>query len=219
MRHLHASFQLFDARRWTALLLALLLIPILNLVYAADDVQSPAFSFNPVEEGSRNESQVFTVVVTDDGKVDDVSIFYRFTSEGPYSNAQMQKLAETDIFTHTISSSEISTDAERIEYYIRATDLAGNLSLEGFSFDPVVRTLVSGTVLSNNDGPAAADSEVTTPVAGISRSRKLLYGALGVLAVGALISASGSSGGGGSGAQADAEGVGVTVLVDPLPDL
>lgn len=215
MKHLVAIFQCFDVRRCSAILLAILLMPLLNLVHAAEDLQPPVFSFSPVEEGFKEQSQVFSVLVTDNGDIATVSIFYRFISEGPYANAQMQRLTGTDIFTHTLPSSEIDKDSDRIEYYIRATDVEGNLSLEGFSFDPIIRTLTSESLLSFNDNSAAENSAETQPLTGLSTSRKLLYGALGILAVGALISASGSSGGG-SGAQADAEGVGVTVLVDPL---
>jgi len=53
----------------------------------------------------------------------------------------MHKVAGTDDYAVTITAEQISVDG--LEYYIQATDTAGNTLLHGYSFSPVTVTIRS----------------------------------------------------------------------------
>ncbi|NND90524.1 MAG: hypothetical protein HKN42_06640 [Granulosicoccus sp.] len=167
------------------------------------DTEPPQIEFKPVREGLRGDNQVFAATVTDDQGVDSVFLHHRLQGETIYQNRKMQVLGSTGIYTATITTSEMD---EAIEYYLEATDLSGNRTLQGFAFDPIERQLVERQV------PAA-----TEPVAGsgsgMSTRSKILYGVLGLLVVGALASAAGGGSSGGTGTEV----VPVTITVQPLP--
>ena len=147
---------------------------------------------------------MFSATVSDDRDVADVLLHYRLDDESVYQNRTMTPIGSTGIFTTTL---KIDDTVDTIQYYIEATDKAGNRTLQGFAFDPIERQLVERQV------PAAQLSrEEEEPAQGLSTGRKILYGVLGLVVVGALASAAGGSGSGGSSAT-----VPVTITVGPLP--
>lgn len=166
------------------------------------DTDPPVIEFKPVAEGVKGDSQVFTATVTDDRSLESVVLHYRTDGESLYQNREMEALGSTAIFTTTIVTDE-RTDV--IQYYIEATDAAGNRTLQGFAFDPVERTLVERAT-------EVAEAPPQVVPGGMSTRSKILYGVLGVVVVGALASAAGGGGGGGESPQVD-----VTIEVDPLP--
>lgn len=179
-------------------------VPRLALAQEAD-IDPPIIEFEAITSGNRVDSQVFAATVFDDVLVESVKLYYRFEENSAYLSRTMKMLGSTGIFTITLGSEEVPPSASFIQYYLEAADGVGNRSLQGFAFDPLERQLVSVTEL------AEAPQTESVATEGMSLNRKILFGALGVLVLGALAS---SSGGGGAAA---APGVPVTVVVDQLP--
>lgn len=210
--------QFKSSRRWFTgwlaalqLLVSILSIAPLSIWAQSIDVEPPSVDFQPVAEGVRGDSQVFTATVSDDVGVDSVVLHYRLDGDTLFETRLMQALGTTDIYTITIETNDAIEAVMSIQYYIEAYDAAGNRTLEGFAFDPIERALVDQQVTIEQTIQETSTDTATSPSTGMSTGRKVLYGILGVVVVGAL--ASSSSGGGGS-AQ---PGVDVTVVVDPLP--
>ena len=187
-------------------------LSIASPAFAQDvDRVPPSIAFEPLGEGRRGDTQVFSARVADeDGTIERVTLHFRAAGATDYTSRDMRPLAGTDIYTVTID--DLDPEATGIEFYLDARDEAGNRSIEGFAFDPLVRRLVGPDVPG---ATAAAESppESAPPVAadGLSTGRKILYGVLGVVAVGAIAAAAGS--GGGSDGEAN---VPVTIVADPL---
>lgn len=167
------------------------------------DTDPPRIDFKPVVEGLKGDSQVFSATVSDDKEVEAVMLHYRLDNESVYQNRTMSPIGSTGIFSTTL---KVDKTVEVIQYYIEATDKAGNRTLQGFAFDPIERKLLDRQV------PAAQTSN-TVPEPGMSTGRKILYGVLGLVVVGAIASAAGGSDSGGS----SAPDVPVTITVSPLP--
>lgn len=169
------------------------------------DSSPPVIESRPVEQGIKGENQVFTATVTDDKGVASVFLHYRLNGESVYQDRRMEPLGSTGIYSTTLST---DSDVDAIQYYIEATDLAENRTLQGFAFDPMERELTERAT------PAAQKPAVEAPSPGMSTKRKILYGVLGLVVVGALASAGGSGGGSGGGSDPNVD---VTITVEPLP--
>lgn len=184
-------------------LIAQLLLSVPTNAWAQSvDVDPPVIDFEPVEEGIVGESQVFTATVTDDMALNSVILHYRLDDESAYQNRQMEVLGDTGIYTTTIT---IEDNIEAIQYYIEATDLAGNRTLQGFAFNPIERRLAKR--------PAAiVDAPVAETATSMSTRTKVIYGVLGLVVVGALAAAAGGGRSDSSEPQVD-----VVIISEPLP--
>lgn len=206
--------RLFCSRRSTAVVLIFLhlsmglfsTLPRFAWAQTSDlDQTPPTIDFDAITTGNASDSQVFAATVVDDVGVQSLKLFYRFAENADYQNREMRMLGSSGIYTVTLENVEVPDSADFIQYYIEAIDVAGNKSFQGFSFDPIERQLITAAEV------AAAPPGKPVSSDGLPWSRKIIYGAVGLLIVGVLASAS-SSGGGGSSA-----GVPVTVVVDQLP--
>jgi len=160
------------------------------------DTEPPTVGFDTVDESRKGDAQVFTVVATDNQSIESIVIFYRTDPEADFQAADMMRIGDTDLYTMTISADAIPESAELIQYYIEAKDQAGNRTLQGFSFDPAQRVLIgSGAVVTDNT-PAQAQEKSESLTGSLSTTQKVVYTALGVIVVGALIAAAGSDSGG-----------------------
>lgn len=216
-----------NRKAWVATLVASMQI-FLALAVAppalAQDVdrEAPVVTFEPLEQGRRGDTQVFSANVSDTVGVEAVRLFYRLDPDGTYRSVPMNVLAGTSIYSASIES--IDRDVDVIQYYIEARDASGNRTVEGFAFDPLERKLVERVALSDQGAPVggAIVTDKERIETGMSTGRKVLYGVLGIVAVGALASlASGGGGGDGGGASSgpindQPSQVRVTVIVDPL---
>jgi hypothetical protein len=204
--------NIFSTRRLTALVLVLFqlsmalfsTIPRLALAQTSD-IDPPIIEFEAIATGNAGDSQVFAATVNDNVTVQSVNLFYRFAEDTSYRSRLMNMLGSSGIYTVTLDSLEVPVDASFIQYYLEAFDSVGNRTLQGFAFDPLERQLVSVAKIA--DAPAPTSEPIASE--GMPLNRKIIYGAVGLLIVGVLASA---SGGGGSSA-----GVPVTVVVDQLP--
>ena len=176
-----------------------------------EDNAPPAIEFQPLAEGRRGDTQVFSASVGDDSAIESVTLRYRLEADDPYVSIPMEPLGDTDI--HTASLGGADTDVESIQYYIEAIDAAGNRSIEGFAFDPLERVLREPGVPLSGSAPASEGL-----ASGLTTGQKILYGVLGVVVVGAIAAAAGGGGGSGGGQPlGDDTDVPVTVVVDPVP--
>lgn len=153
------------------------------------DVTAPIIELEELSDGTADRNQVFTVLIAEDNTLQDAVLYYRREGQLPYTPAPMQALGDTGY--HSVSIPTDNTDLRTIEYYVQARDEAGNRTVSGFAFDPYRRTLKPpGAPLQRPESTSA----VTPPVlrnaddASPLLSRRWVQVALGVLAVGAIVS-------------------------------
>ena len=181
----------------------------LNAYAQAGDTEPPSLTYESIERGVVNEAQLFIIEATDNVELATVTFAYRVEDNADYRIVPMARQGATDTYSVTLTAEEIGAGSQFIQYYIEAADTTGNRTLEGFAFNPLTRALVDASEIS----PPAVQAEAgpLSQFSELSTGKKILYGALGVLAVGALIAATDSGG-------ASVEpGVDVTVVVDQLP--
>jgi len=142
------------------------------------DVDPPVIELQAVEEGVRGETQVFTATLTDNNIVSSATLYYRFGSQARYSATPMSVIQGTDIYTASIDTGETSSGV--IQYYLEAKDPSGNRTVQGFAFDPLERVLVDTPTVVATTPPAD-----TAPSSGLSTNKSVIYGVLGLVALGA----------------------------------
>lgn len=179
------------------------------------DAEPPTIEFERITEGVLGDTQVFSAAVEDDRELSAVTLHYRLGESASYTSVPMTSLAGTSI--HTASVDTKGTEALVVQYYLEARDAAGNRSIQGFAFDPLERSLVA----PEQRALASTSTAIAAPVAfetnNMSTGRKVLYGILGLVVVGAIAGAAGGTGGDGDNPAADDPGtVPVRILVDPL---
>ncbi len=181
------------------------------------DIDPPVIELQAVDEGVRGETQVFSSTVTDNEEVTSVTLHFRTDPDGVYEAREMKSIGGSDIYTISIETEDKS--AELIQYYLEARDRGGNRTIQGFAFDPLERRLVTPEDRATDPAPAPAtqNGPVAEPAAQeMSTGRKVLYGVLGVLVVGAIAAGASSGGGddnGGSGPTGP--DIPLTITVEP----
>jgi len=185
------------------------------------DFEAPIIEHEEVTSGKLGEVQTFSASVVDNQELVSVLLFHRFDDTEDFQQIQMEPLAESSFFAARVLTADV--DATRIEYYFKAEDAAGNISLKGFTFDPLVRTLDAPPGQTNDQTAEVeqvpATTETTEPTRGKS---KWLYYVLGALAVGGIAAfavTSGSDDGGSSGSGSNECGVdGCRIMLQvPVP--
>jgi hypothetical protein len=162
-----------------------------GLAFPTGDLVAPEIDSPPVtEKFSLGERPTIRATVTDNVGVKSVTIFYRDKGETEFQRKEMARESGTDEYSVTLP--EIM--APGVEYYIQATDQAGNSLLHGHTFAPLTLNVVPGE--TGQEAVAAASQEEATaePKKGVS---KWVWIGLGVLAVGAIASSGGGGDGGG----------------------
>lgn len=191
------------------LILAVFFSGLLPVLAQSVDAEPPTLQYDPVDRGVLGKEQTFAISATDNVELESVTFSYRFAEEADYERQPMLRQGNSDMFSITLPADALGSKTDVIQYYIEAIDLEGNRTLEGFAFNPITRILVDASQV----GPAQtqAQSGVISEFNNLSTGKKILYGALGVLAVGVLVAASDRGG------TEVAPGVDVTVVVDQLP--
>ncbi len=150
----------------------------------APEIKSPQIN-TKVAPG---ESIIVNATVTDNVGVQNVTLFYRNTGATDFQRVEMSRKQVTDNYSVTLP--EVIEPG--VEYYIQATDLAGNTVLHGHTFSPLTISVSSDSILvPEQQGDNAAAEQPAKK--GVS---KWVWIGLGVLAVGAAASGGGGGGGG-----------------------
>lgn len=157
------------------------------------DFEAPVIEHEEVPTGTWGDTESFVATVVDNDVLKRVSLFYRYAGETEFREVEMTPLASSSYFTASVDT-QLSTEPQSaIEYYIRAEDLSGNLVVKGFTFEPLVRTLVNPNPVASEAVSAQNSGSIEPePRKGIN----WLYVGLGVLLLGGI--AAGAGGGGGS---------------------
>ncbi len=175
---------------------------------AADIIAPTVVQNNHVSSIDAGENHQIRVTVTDNIAVKSVNLFYRGIGNSEYQVKTMHNAAGADDYAVTVMADQISADG--LEYYIQATDSAGNTLLHGYAFSPVAITI-------NTVNSPVADTTLTAltkPKPEKETSYKWLWIGLGVLAVGAI--AAGGGGGGDNGTGTGTESPTITITA-PVP--
>ena len=156
----------------------------------SSDTTPPVIELEELVDGVADSSQVFTVQITEEAELQDVTLYYRRNGQEPYTLATMQMLGNSDLFTVSIDTDP--TDLRPIEYYIQARDSSGNRTVSGFAFDPYSRNLAPALAVRSRPEPVE-NEEIAPEREPIATStpfykRRWFQVTLGVLAVGALAS-------------------------------
>lgn len=162
------------------------------------DTNGPNIELEELTEAAAGQTQVFTVLITDDSLLTDATFYYRREGQLPYTPAPMQALGDTGYYSVSIPTD--SNDLRAIEYYFQASDSAGNRTVSGFAFDPYQRQLRTTSAI-----PTTPTAAAQTPVQTISAtpeeaepetifSQRWVQITLGVVAVGILASIANNDG-------------------------
>lgn len=157
-----------------------------NLLFAqTNDEEPPKILLDKIKEGERGENQIFIAEVSDNKGVKRVRLNYRFSGNTEYIVVEMNEVSTGKYQAVVATDSDSSSP---IEYYIEAEDTANNLTLEGFSFEPLKRWLDPADSRVSNAAQPAVEK----------KSNTMLYvlGGLVVLGLAGLAGSAGGSGGG-----------------------
>ena len=198
--------MIFITKRFLGLFLSVLLAAghlftgIASAQVDVEDTEAPVLIHRQADSaGIAGELQTFLARVSDDVEVESVTLYYRQSDEGPFTRISMRALFDS-LDEYMIAVETVDSAYGGLQYYIEATDSAGNVTNRGFDYAPIVLPLSAEPVVADN-------RPVTEPVPEqppAERSgRKFGTGAIllsvGALVVlGALVGVAGSGGGGGS---------------------
>jgi hypothetical protein len=187
-----------------------------QLSLPAADLSAPEVEHHPISKPlSSGAAHRIQATVKDNVGVDAVSLFYRRVGDTQYQRkAMLRETQDSDVFSVTLGRKDLA--APGIEYYIQATDIAGNSVLFGYSFEPIKLSVLSGSGSTAD----ATDTALSEPLNGDGNEKKKggskwIWIALGALALGAVAAAASGGGGGDSGGGGGDSG---TVTVSgPVP--
>jgi len=144
------------------------------------DVEPPLIEHEIVSTVTADARQSFFATVVDDDELDSVSLYYRFQNDPTYSSVPMNRVSFSSTYIAHVPTSRASD--RNIEYYIQARDKAGNRTVRGYAFNPLVREIN----LAGEEPAASTTSTGTTAASGGSRVRTILYVVLGILTLGVI---------------------------------
>ncbi len=164
-----------------------------ELALPSGDLTAPVIKHSPIRKDVPPGQPVdIKAMVTDNVGVKEVILFYRESTATDFNRLKMNRDLDSFIYTVTVPVA----DAPGLEYYIQATDLAGNPLLFGHAFSPLTVTVAPAADEGSKTGAVATMETQTTPTgkeeSGVS---KWVWIGLGVVAVGAALAARGGGSG------------------------
>jgi len=103
------------------------------------DVEPPLIEHTVMDAVEAAERQSFIATVVDDAELDSVSLYYRFQDDPTYNSLEMSRVSYSSTYIAHVPTD--TNSARNIEYYIQARDKAGNRTVRGFAFNPLVREI------------------------------------------------------------------------------
>ncbi len=178
----------------TLLSASLILLPVVQaaeLALPSGDLIAPVIEHTPIEKDIYAGQQVdIKATVTDNVGVKNVILFYRDANVTEFKRLKMNRDLDSFVYTAQLTAA----DSPGLEYYIQATDLAGNTLLFGYSFSPLIIAVVPATMddiaTDNSNATAATSVKVGEEKSGIS---KWVWIGLGVVVAGAALSGGGGN--------------------------
>ena len=169
---------------------------------------------------------VIEASVTDNAAISEVTLYYRVMGNMEYFSARMNQ-ATGDVYSAAIPVEDVMEPG--VEYYIQASDKAGNVALRGFSFSPLVISVapvlmpiqpVEKKEEKVKEAPVVEVPPAEKPVLKTAEQEKSwaaknwwVFAILGGVVVAAAAAGGGGGGGGGGGAPT----TGSLSISGPLP--
>lgn len=167
----------------------------------APDVEPPSILIDESSTEIEAGGKTFTAIVTDNIGVAKVTLYFKGATDVAFTARRMVR-SSTDPDTYTTTLYLDPVISNKLEIYVRADDISGNIVFKGEKFTPLAFTVVpketNETVVRSVTEPAAKEE-------GMSTLTMILIG-VGVLA----LAASGGGGGGSGGSDTGS----VTVTTD-----
>ena len=182
-----------------------------ELALPGADLIAPEIKYTPKTQFKPGELIRIEATVTDNVGVAEVNLFYRSTGDPEYRRVKMAHKDNTDLYWAVLPTNA----GPQVQYYLQASDQAGNILLRGRSFDPLTLTIpateVAGTqVLEPAKKPKPAPAKKT----GIS---KWVWIAAGVVVAGVAGAVALSGGGGGDSTNTGPAGATTVTVHGPTP--
>ncbi len=180
-----------------------------ELALPSGDLIAPAVEHIPIEKNVYAGQQIdIKATVTDNVGVENVILFYRDANVTEFKRLKMNRDLDSFVYTAQLTVA----DSPGLEYYIQATDLAGNTLLFGYSFSPltiaVVPAAMGDIAIENGTTTVTSSTKVGEEKSGIS---KWVWIGLGVVVAGAALS------GGGGGNDPEPLPTGTLTISGPTP--
>ncbi|MBL1278057.1 MAG: hypothetical protein COB30_018430 [Ectothiorhodospiraceae bacterium] len=190
-----------------------------ELALPTGDLIAPNIEHALIEKDIPAGQQInIKATVTDNVGVKNVTLFYRDMNAVEFKRLKMNR--NLDSFVYTVQLDAIETPG--LEYYIQASDLAGNTLLFGYSFSPLtIAVAPTSTAVQADHNSTDVGVVVTSPVliadqekknSGIS---KWVWIGLGVVVAGAALA--GGGGGGGSDTNEPTTSTGIVTISGAVP--
>ena len=182
-----------------------------QLSLPAGDLVAPEVSHEIIPDALEAGSSVqIKATVTDNVGVESVTLFYRIKGGEDYKRTIMNRIGDTDDYAVTLGKEDLA--APGVEYYIQAMDFAGNSLLHGYSFFPLLVSVVAPTG-TNDQAEEKVDNTIhEKPPIEKKKTNAWIWIGLGALAVGAIAAIAGSGGDDGDGNTS-----GTVVVSAPVP--
>ena len=173
------------------------------------DLTAPVINHDPPVRSFRSgESLSIQATITDNSEIKEAILFYRTMGKEEYSSINMEKQPE-GVYAASIPTEEIAEPG--VEYYIQASDPAGNIALRGFSFSPLTVTVIpvlpdkkTDEALTQNLFPAEKRDAALKSEPGITNpwyKKWWVWTLAGAVVVGGAMALGGGGGGGGGGGR------------------
>jgi len=153
------------------------------------DKTPPEIQHDPITSRvAPGNAVIVAATAHDESGVKEVMLYYRSGGVGEYQ-AVLMKAAGDDKYEVSIPAEQVQQP--NVEYYIEASDTAGNTVSRGGRFFPLTVSVV----------PTMGDAETVAAEDGATKPKEtsMWLWVLGALAVGAIAAAAGGGGGGGGG--------------------
>ena len=154
------------------------------------DTQAPTLVYRAATTGGpAGELQTFVARASDESGLRSVALFYRQDPAAAYQRIEMRRLFDS-IDEYMIAVETSRTASARIDYYLVATDKAGNLQGRGSLAEPLALELLPPAAPVAQSSPVAS-APVAEPT---TRPVGWIIGAVALLAVVALAGGGSDSG-------------------------